>query len=156
MVTYAHALSDKATEALQHLIKYNLDSYKGFNEAADQISHTGIAALFRELAGERNRMAEELKRFVAIGSDEEPEDAGHARGAMHRAWMDIRAALNGGDPYVILIEAERGEDAIKDAYKEALDEVQSGPVRETLMRQYAQVKEGHDRVRELRETFKNR
>jgi uncharacterized protein (TIGR02284 family) len=155
MVTYSTALSDKATECLQDLIRYNIDAYKGFNEAADQISHASVAALFREMGAERQRMAEELKRYVAM-SDEEPRDSGHARGAIHRAWIDLRAALNGGDPHVILIEAERGEDAIKDAYKNALDEVENTPVRELLMRQYAQVKDAHDRVRELRDSFKGR
>jgi uncharacterized protein (TIGR02284 family) len=41
-------------------------------------------------------------------------------GAIHRAWIDVKATLGGDDRKSILQECERGEDAIKKAYQSAL------------------------------------
>lgn len=156
MATYSGTLKEKTVDRLQKLIRYNIDACNGFNEAADKIDHEAVATLFRRLGEERRRQAEELKQFVTVASDEKPEDSGSATAAMHRAWIDLRAALNGGDPYVILIEAERGEDAIKGEYEDVLEETAGTPVNDVLLRQYMQVKRAHDSVRELRDSFKNR
>ena len=61
--------------------------------------------------------------------------------------------MNGGDPYVILIEAERGEDHIKEAYEEVLKETAGSAMNDVLTDQYAAVKAGHDKVRDLRDSF---
>jgi uncharacterized protein (TIGR02284 family) len=41
-------------------------------------------------------------------------------------------------------------------YKEAMEEEElSAPIRDTISRQYADVKRAHDRIRELRDAAKN-
>lgn len=67
----------------------------------------------------------------------------------------MRGELNGGDPYVILIEAERGEDHIKEAYEDVLKETAEDAVNDVLTAQYAIVKAGHDQVRDSRDAYKN-
>lgn len=51
---------------------------------------------------------------------EEPETGGSSTGTIHRAWLDVKATFSGHDSKSILQECERGEDAIKKAYKVAL------------------------------------
>ncbi len=65
----------------------------------------------------------------------------------------IRANI---DAYVILCEAERGEDHIKHAYEDVLKETAGSPLNHVLPQQYSIVKSGHDKVRDLRDTFKRR
>ena len=98
-------------------------------------------------------MASELQSLVDFNG-EEAEDDGSVAAKTHRIWINIRSKINGGDPYVILIEAERGEDHIKEAYEDILKETAGSAVNDVLTAQYAKVKAGHDKVRDLRDAYK--
>lgn len=145
-------LDEKTIETLQELIQINLDSQDGFQQVAEKTDDTRVAQLFRSLGQERGAQAEELKSLVMVNS-ETPEDSGSFAAAAHRVWIDLRAAL-GGDAKVMLIEAEKGEDAIKEKYEEALKDEPGTAVSDVLHRQYAAVKAGHDKVRDLRDAYK--
>ena len=129
MATVTRTLPEKSIKWLQDLIQVNLDSRDGFNEAA------------------------ELQAIVANYAEEEPTDSGSVAAAAHRAWMDIRAALGGGTK-AILSEAERGEDHIKAKYEDALEALGSCTCTETLRRHYVNVKASHDKVRDMRDNFR--
>lgn len=146
-------LNDKTISKLQKLIRSNIDSYDGFRESADQIDDPMVAALFREMAADRSTLAAELQDYVTWNGDEAAEDGSYAA-AIHRTWIDIRSMLSGGDAYAILCEAERGEDQIKAAYEDVLKETAGSAMNDVLQHQYAQVKAGHDRIRDLRDAFK--
>ncbi len=147
-------LNEKTVTKLQRLIRANIDAYDGFKESAELIDDPTVASIFRELAAERSEMASELQTYVEWNG-EEAEDDGSVAASVHRTWIDIRGMLNGGDPYVILIEAERGEDYIKDAYEDVLVETAGSAMNDVLQSQYATVKAGHDRVRDLRDAYKS-
>lgn len=149
METKQH-LRDETIDKVQDLIQINIDSEKGFAEAADKVKDSKIATLFRQLGGERTANAKELQTIVKWNG-EKPQTAGSFAAAAHRAWLDLRAALNGGDASVILSEAERGEDAIKGMYEDVLKETAGSAVNDVLTHQYAKVKAGHDKVRDLRD-----
>lgn len=147
-------LEESTIEGLQTLIRYNLDSQKGFQEVAKETDSTELASLFRELAQERGELATELQQHVEV-NDEDPVEEGSMMAALHRTWIEVRNKLNGGSPYVILAEAERGEDTIKHAYEDVLKETAGSAVNDVLTRQYAKVKSAHDRVRDLRDAVKD-
>lgn len=152
MATQANSVLSKETiSMLQDLIQVNLDSRDGFVEASENVEEMSIGSLFRELAAERNGQASELRSLVATQSNE-PPDSGSYSAAVHRLWMDLRAALGGGSA-AMLSEAERGEDHIKKKYEEAMMEHQGDAVREILQRHYEAVSLSHDRVRELRDHY---
>jgi uncharacterized protein (TIGR02284 family) len=147
-------LNEKTVEGIQTLIRYNIDSYDGFREAAEEISDENLATTFRTLAAERSELATELQNYVQINS-EAPVDEGSAMAAVHRAWINVRSKLNGGSAYPVLCEAEKGEDYIKAAYEDTLKETAGSAMNDVLTKQYAQVKAGHDRIRDLRDAHKN-
>ncbi|MCC9606014.1 PA2169 family four-helix-bundle protein [Blastopirellula sp. JC732] len=147
-------LNESTIEKLQTLIRANIDSYDGFREAAHQIDDPLVAELFREMAAERSTLAAELQDYVTW-NNKKAEDDGSYAAALHRTWIDIRALLSGGDAYAILCEVERGEDHIKHAYEDALKATVGSAMNDVLQHQYAQVKQGHDRVRDLRDAFKS-
>src|SRR5262245_61959677 len=133
MATITRNLPEKSIKWLQDLIQVNLDSRDGFKEAADNLKAKDptLVTMFRTLSSQRAQQASELKALVASNSDETPTDSGSAAAAAHRAWMDIRTALGGGEK-AVLSEAERGEDHIKAKYEDALKDLGSCPCTETL------------------------
>ena len=147
-------LDQETLDGLQKLIRYNIDSSKGFKESAEEIDNASIATMFRELADQRCAIATELQQHVQWNGEEAVDD-GSAIAAMHRAWLAVRGKLSGGDAYAILCEAERGEDYIKAAYESVLKSTAGSAMNSTLQHQYAKIKTGHDRVRDLRDSFKS-
>jgi uncharacterized protein (TIGR02284 family) len=86
-----------------------------------------------------------------LGGD--PEKSGSVAGSLHRGWMNITAAVTGGDDAAILSAAESGEDSAKHSYEDALQTASlPANVRAVIERQFTRVKEAHDRVRQLRDT----
>ncbi len=150
--TKAH-LSDDTINDLQTLIRYNIDSYDGFNESAEEIDDARIAQLFRDIANERSEFATELQNFVEYNG-EEPVESGSIAAAVHRTWINVRSKLVGGEAYAVLAEAERGEDTIKAAYESILRDKPTGAMADVLQRQYLAVKRQHDKVRDLRDSYK--
>jgi uncharacterized protein (TIGR02284 family) len=72
-------------------------------------------------------------------------------GALHRPWTNIVASLTGMDEHAVLEKCERGEDAAMRAYGAALQKDLPAEVGAIVRRQYAGVKENHDRIRALRD-----
>lgn len=155
MTTATMNLPKKSINWLQDLIQVNLDSRDGFKEAADNLDATSgdLPGMFRRLASERDAQAMELQAMVASNA-EKPTESGSFSAAAHRTWMDIRAALGGGE-HAMLSEAERGEDHVKAKYEEALKDLAGCACCSTLQRHYAAVRTSHDRVRDLRDAHAN-
>ncbi|MCM2369672.1 PA2169 family four-helix-bundle protein [Aporhodopirellula aestuarii] len=145
-------LNETTVNKLQKLIRANIDSYNGFHESAEELNDETLASLFRSIGDERSAMATELQQHVEFNG-EEAEDDGSVAAKTHRIWINIRGKLNGGDPHVILIEAERGEDHIKEAYEDVLKDTAGSAMNDVLSAQYAKVKAGHDKIRDLRDAY---
>lgn len=148
-------LTHETVEKLQRLIRANIDAYDGLRESADVINDPAIGGLFDDIAKQRSEMASELQEHVEWNGEEAVDDGSFAAG-VHRAWMAVRSKLNSGDPYVVLSEAEYGEDHIKQAYEEVLLETAGTAINSLLLKQYDRVKSGHDRIRDLRDYYANR
>jgi uncharacterized protein (TIGR02284 family) len=146
-------LNEDTLDTMQDLIRINIDSRKGFEEAAEEIEDPSLRNLFLLLAGERDRQAEELQAYVEL-NHEDPVQDGSFAATVHRAWMKVRDALSSDDTYAVLAEAERGEDQIKSAYEKALKETAGSAMNDVLTQHYTQVKSAHDRIRDLRDAHK--
>jgi uncharacterized protein (TIGR02284 family) len=149
-----NTITNEIAEKLNDLIRVNLDSYDGFNQAAEDIDVPEYANLFRELGQTRKQHANELQEAVRTYSEVEPETKGSATAKMHRWWIDLREKITTSDAFDVLAEAERGEDHIKHMYEDILPEIAGSPINDKLNQQYAQVKAGHDKVRDLRDANK--
>ena len=147
-------LNSVTLKKLQQLVQINLDSEKGFNEVSQDIKDKTIASAFTELGNQRRKNAIELKELMTENGEVPVEDGSYLA-AFHRAWISLRGLLSGGSSHAILSEAERGEDAIKKAYEEVLVATSGSAVNDVLTRQYAIVKVGHDRVRDLRDSHQS-
>lgn len=142
---------DKDTlSGVKSLIEINIDSSKGFQTAAEKIENADIAGYFRQCSTRRAQFADQLSKVVNVNGKDAP-DAGTAKGAMHRWWLDLRGTIQNGDEHAVLAEAERGEDAIKEKYEDVLKKTAGSPLNAVLTDQYASVKETHDTIRDMRD-----
>lgn len=147
------ATNDKAVAVLNELIETCLDGENGFRTSAEELKDANVTRLFGSYAQQRAEFAEELKREVRrLGGD--PDKKGHVTGAVHRGWINLKAALTGHDTHAVIAEAERGEDVAKAAFQKAIDDGDLPlETRQIVERQFMQVKEAHDHVRSLRDQY---
>jgi uncharacterized protein (TIGR02284 family) len=138
------------------LIETLKDGQEGFRQASEAVKDFQLKMLFGEYSLQRAKFAGELQNEAISLGEHDPENSSSTAGALHRAWINLRAAITSHDDHAILAECERGEDSAVNEYKKAMEEEEiSSPIRETISRQYAEVKSAHDRIRELRDAAKN-
>ena len=140
---------DDVIATLNDLIETSKDGDEGFRTCADNVKNPTLKTFFLEKAERCREGAAQLQAIVReMGGD--PERGGSMSGAMHRFWVNIRGTISGMDDHAILDECERGEDAAKRAYEDALRQDLPGDVRRVVERQFREVQTNHDRVKELR------
>ena len=144
------ALHGDTMAKLQLLVRINIDSEKGLEEASHAVQDNLVATMFVELGRDRANNAIELRKYIEWNG-EKAIDKGSCAASLHRAWLGVCSVVNGSDSHAILCEVERGEDAIKAAYEDALVATAGSAMNDVLTRQYSIVKAGHDRVREMRD-----
>jgi uncharacterized protein (TIGR02284 family) len=142
------AASHKVIAALNDLIETCKNGEEGFRTAAEGITDQAVRTAFAKFSRERWEMARELQDEVQ-GLGGTPETSGSVGGAVHRGWMNIKAAVTGKDDQKIIAEAERGEDVAKAAYEAALKEALPTQVRALVERQAVRVRAVHDQVRAM-------
>lgn len=137
-------------KTLNSLIETSKDGEYGFRLCAEHAQTGQIKELFLSRAGSCARAASELQTLV-IQYGGKAETEGSTAGSLHRGWVAVKGTLAGYSDLKMLEEAERGEDAALDAYRDALrDEDLPSDVRAVVERQYQGVKENHDQMRNLR------
>lgn len=147
--------TENSIEILNDLIEINNDRIDGFERASKDLGEgdADLKAVFDKFAGDSRRNVQELSQAVGeAGGDVETGNT--ASGTLHRAWIDVKATFTGHDRKSILNECERGEDAIKKAYRDALSEDNglSMQHRQVVMQQQQAVNEGHDSIKALRDS----
>jgi uncharacterized protein (TIGR02284 family) len=142
-----------AISVLEELIQTCKDGQKGYQEAASKIKRSDLKTFFNEQSLERSRFAGELEaELIRLGKPDK-KISGSVVGSLHRAWVDTKVGLGGGDA-TILDWLENGEDHAKDAYQKAVTGDLPEDIAQIVRRQAASVQAAHDRVRSLRDIAK--
>ena len=141
----------KENTVLNNLIETLKDGQEGFKQAAESVRNPALKSLFSEYSQQRSRFATSLQAEARKLGEEKPETSSSATGALHRGWINLKSAVTQGDDHAILAECERGEDSAVEEFRKALNDNLSVPVQETVSRQYAEIKQAHDRVKHLRD-----
>jgi uncharacterized protein (TIGR02284 family) len=119
------------------------------------VKDSQLKTLFNEFSLQRSKFAGELQSHAIQLGESNPEDSSSTAGALHRAWINMKSAITSQDDHAILAECERGEDSAVNEFKKAMEtDGLSGPIRQTVSRQYSEVKSAHDRIRGLRDAGK--
>lgn len=139
---------------LNSLIETLKDGQNGFREAAEASDDTTLKQTLSEYSLQRSRFAGELQAQVIGLGESDPEDSGSIVAAVHRGWIDLKAALTSRDRHAILAECERGEDSAVAAYRKALEADLPADIRQTVAAQQVEVQQAHDRIKALRDAAK--
>lgn len=141
-------------ETLKDLVQILHDGQKGFKKASEDVEDHRLKEIFSRLSLQRSRFAGDLEEELRLLGEKDPQNEGTTvAGAVHRVWIDLKAAITGNNNHAILSEAERGEDAAVKAYREALEDADlPSSLRSTITRQAAEVKAAHDEVKALRDS----
>jgi uncharacterized protein (TIGR02284 family) len=147
--------TEKSIDVLNDLIEINNDRVAGFEKAAKDLGDGDLelSGIFEQYAQDSRNYSSELSSAVRE-SGGEAESGSSATGAIHRAWLDVKATFTGHDRKSILAECERGEDAIKKAYRTALEDDNELPfeVSDIIRRQQQGIQAAHDRIKALRDS----
>jgi len=147
--------NNKAISMLNGLIETCKDGERGFSTAAEGLTDPQTKSSFLTYSRERAQMAHELQGEVRrLGGD--PDKSGSMTGSLHRGWINIKSVVSGKDDGSIVAEAERGEDAAKKAYEEALRAGLTGTTLALVQQQSARVHATHDSVRVLEKATSTR
>jgi len=138
------------TTTLNGLIEICKGGQDGFREASENVKHSDLKTVLSEYSLQRSKFAGELQQLV-IGLGEEPETSSSITSAIHRGWIDLKAAFTKGSDHAILAECERGEDHAVTAYRDAFAGQLPANIRETVSRQSAAVQAAHDDIRGRRD-----
>lgn len=104
---------------LNHLIETCRDAERGLRVAADQVKSKEVRRLLLRIAEQRRSFADELLPYAQRLGGESATD-GTAAGAMHRAWIQVKARLAHNPDRAVLEEAARGERYAVHAYDDAV------------------------------------
>jgi uncharacterized protein (TIGR02284 family) len=143
------ATSDsKAIAALNELITVCKDGADGYHSAGKDVETGALKDLFESFAQQRSQFVSALLPEVHR-LDTEAARTGSVAGCVHRSWMNVKSAVTRKDAHAVLAECERGERAAVKQYEAALKEPLPAETRALLEKQYAQVKQAHERVQTL-------
>lgn len=105
---------------LQELLQKNHDAEKGFNTAEGASKNLKLKKFFKKQANQKNQFVEEINELVR-SLDALPINKGSAKGKIHRAWMDMKAAISTNKDEALLKECVRGE---KESEREYIEKLQ--------------------------------
>jgi uncharacterized protein (TIGR02284 family) len=146
----------KTIEVLNDLILINNDRIEGYERAIKELKDSGgnneLELIFLRFIDDSRRYKIEIGTEIqALGKD--IEEGTSVSGKIHRAWIAVKEAFSDHDRHDLLEECEYGEDAIKNAYENVLnDESLPAYIGELLRDQLEELLDAHDEIKELRDS----
>lgn len=143
---------EKTIEVLNSLITINNDRIEGYETAIKETEEYDLKSLFTQFISTSKKCKQELAMEVNTLGGKVAEGT-KISGKFFRVWMDVKAALTGGDRKAILSSCEYGEDEALDTYTEALEndsEHLSVQQQTMIIEQKSLIKADHDHVKALR------
>jgi uncharacterized protein (TIGR02284 family) len=110
--------TEEIVDHLNDLLTRNYDAEKGYLEAAEKVSHTGLKDYMNKRAKNRYDFGHTLKDVIR-GLGGNPDKGSSTKGDIHRAFISMKDALTSGDD-AIFEECLRGEKEFVKEYREMM------------------------------------
>ena len=120
------------------------------------VEDANLKETFKKYAAQRAEYITEIEdQMFKLNLKPDESASGSVTATVHRAWIDLKAALTSKDNKAVLNECERGEDYAKKAYQTAL-KAQDLPsnLKSVIEKQYQGVTAAHDDIKALRDSSK--
>lgn len=143
-------------DSLNNLIQINNDRIQGYLTAAQETEDGDLKSVFSEMMTASQECRRELVHEVSsLGGT--PVEGTTVSGKLFRIWMDIKAAITSKDRKAILNSCEFGEDAAVNTYQKEMDgdALKGSELLGKVRDQYAKIKSGHDKIKQLRDAANN-
>ncbi len=148
-----HIDNNHVISVLEKLVATCRDSQEGYRDAAEHIKDPELRNYFNSVSTTRADFAGQLENEIIRLGKHDPDRSGSTAGALHRRWIDLKAAMGGGD-HTILSSVESGEDSAKKEFEQALGDNLPQDIKDILRQQQQSVIAAHDHVRMLRDRSK--
>tara|TARA_B100000949_G_C14165793_1_gene401144 strand:+ start:295 stop:741 length:447 start_codon:yes stop_codon:yes gene_type:complete len=133
--------TEEVAKKLNNLLEKNYDAEKGYQDAAERIENPTMKDFLQKQAQKRYDFGHEIKTEIK-NYGEEPDKGGSAKGTVHRAWMDLKAAVASSSEEQVMEEVQRGEQSAINEYNEVISETSLPPsVQQILTKQRDQIVE---------------
>ena len=88
---------ERAIKILESLVETCRDGQDGYRDAAEHVTDSNLRQFFNQQSLERAGFAAELEEELLKLGEKDPDRTGSAAAGIHRAWIDVKAMLGGGD-----------------------------------------------------------
>lgn len=145
--------NEEFVDSLNDLVRINNDRIQGFEKAIEDNEDSSLNALFRQMILQSQKFRSELADHIVRLDGKAVSDATSTdfSSKIHRAWIDIKAAVSGKDRDTVLSSVEFGENAAVEAYEEAIDDEDIPHyVKDVLQNQLTELRQSLEQVKALR------
>lgn len=140
--------------ALNDLIRINNDRISAYKKYTEATADTDLTALFAQYIAQSKENINEFTEYIHVLGGK-PADGTSLSGKFYHAWIDVRSVFTKTDRHSVLEHAENSEDVAASAYRKAIDDKEliwnDRNVTTILNRQYDELKESHQQIKELRD-----
>ncbi|MGI4835691.1 MAG: ferritin-like domain-containing protein [Janthinobacterium lividum] len=118
--------SETTARAFTDLLHLNRTSAQGYQEAAEEVKSSELKSQLNQYSQQRSQFVSQLEQQasqlgISAQSDATIESvATDAAAAVHRGWINVKAAFTGNDDSSILSTCETGEESALKAYDTAI------------------------------------
>ena len=142
----------KATTALlNELVETLKDGQKGYADAMTDVEDTRLKDTFKKFAVQRSEYLTELEDQM-FKLNLKPDESGSVTAKVHRAWIDLKAAITNKDSNAMLNECERGDGYAVTAYQTALKATDlPSALQSVIEKQYQGVQAALTTIKSLRD-----
>ena len=144
--------SKQTADVLSDLIRINNDRIEGYEKALRDLKSedNDLQLIFLKAIDQSRSIRMSLGKEIQVLGEDIPTGTSGS-GAIHRAWLELKATFTGHSRHAILASCEFGEDAAQKAYESALKgehlpEYLSGIV----LQQKEELRIIHDEIKALR------
>jgi len=136
----------QAESAIHTVIESLIDSQEALVAIGEKLADRNLKHFFLAESLTRAQFRGELESILNQEGISDLREEAATAGAAHRAWVGLKFKLGGGD-YTLLVTAERGEDAAKEIYENAIQATLPQPLRQALSSQAAHIQETKEFVK---------
>lgn len=135
--------NDDKVQQIRRLIRINADAESGFETAARSVGNSELETLFVGYAKQHAKFARELEAELGRSGGSTGSDSSTFGGALHRRWVDLKAALSGHSSRAVLSACEGEAQSAEAGYADAGKFGFTGVLGSLIAKHEQQIKEAH-------------
>jgi uncharacterized protein (TIGR02284 family) len=145
--------NDALVDSLNELVRINNDRILGYQKAKEDSDDHSLHDLFNHMILQSQKFRSELADYIVRvdGSGVSDATSTDFSSKVHRAWIDLKAAVTGDDREAVLSSCEFGDRNAIETYEKALeDEDLPAYVKDTLVSHLDGLRQAHAKIEALR------